>query len=129
MDNRKLTCMVAAGFMGVTLTAAATHAFAGPREVVIQGARIDPVLQRSVSYRDLNLAERPGQKSLKARIHRTASALCYDLNGLYFHETCTNRALRSTDGQVAQAIDRAKRQMAGLAVGPAIAISMVIGVQ
>ncbi len=129
MDNRKLACMVAAGFLGVTLTAGATNAFAGPRDVLVQGARIDPELQRTVSYRDLNLAERFGQKTLKHRIWRTAGGLCFDLNGSAFEGTCTMDAVHSTDDQVAQAIDRAKRQMAGLAVGPAIAISMVIGVQ
>ena len=128
MDNRKLACMVAAGFLGVTLTAGATNAFAGPRDVVVQGTRIDPELQRTVSYRDLNLAERFGQKTLKGRIYRTASSLCFDLNGPNAGN-CTRDAVHSTDDQVAQAIDRAKRQMAGLSVGPPIAISMVIGVQ
>ena len=129
MDNRKLACMVAAGFLGVTLTAGATNAFAGPRDVVVQGTRIDPELQRKVSYSDLNLAEQPGQKTLKHRIYRTASGLCFDLNGSYYLEKCTRGAVQSTKDQVAQAIDRAQRQMAGLSVGPAIAISMVIGVQ
>ncbi len=129
MDNRKFACMAAAAFLGVTLTAGATNALAGPRDIVVKGERIDPELQRKVFYHDLNLAERPGQKSLKSRIYRTASGLCFDLNGSYDHETCTRGAVRSTDGQVAQAIDRAKRQMAGLSVGPPIAIAMVIGVQ
>lgn len=129
MDNRKLACMVAAGFLGVTLTAGATHALGAPRDVVVQGTRIDPELQRTVSYRDLNLAERPGQKTLRHRIYRTASGLCFDLNGTLFEGACTSDAVHSTDGQVALAIDRAKRQMAGLPVGPEIAISIVVGVQ
>lgn len=128
MDNRKLACMAAAGFLGVVLTAGATNAMAGPRDVVVEGKRIDPDLQRKVFYHDLNLAERPGQKMLKGRIHRTASSLCFDLNGQYSRD-CTWGAVRSTDDQVAQAIDRAKRQLAGLSVGPPIAIAMVIGVQ
>lgn len=128
MDNRKFACMAAAAFLGITLTAGATNAFAGPRDVVVEGKRIDPELQRTVSYRDLNLAERPGQKTLKGRIHRTASSLCFDLNGPFAGD-CAWNAVRSTDDQVAQAIDRAKRQVAGLSVGPPIAIAMVIGVQ
>jgi len=48
MDNRKLACMVAAGFLGATLTAGATNAFAGPGDVVVEGTRIDPELQRKV---------------------------------------------------------------------------------
>ncbi len=128
MDNRKFVCVAAAAFLGVTLTAGATNALAGPRDIVVKGQRIDPELQREVSYHDLNLAERPGQKALKGRIYRTANSLCFDLNGPYSHG-CTWSAVRSTDDQVAQAIDRAKRQMAGLSVGPPIAISMVLGVQ
>ncbi len=128
MDNRKFACMAAAAFLGVSLTAGATNAFAGPREVVVEGTRIDPKLQRTVSYRDLNLAERPGQKILKARIYRTADSLCFDLNGPYSQD-CAWSAVRSTDAQVAQAIDRAKRQLAGLSVGPPVAIAMVLGAQ
>ncbi len=128
MDNGKFVCMAAAGLLGLGLTAGATNAFAGPGDVVVEGARIDPELQRKVFYHDLNLAERPGQKTLKVRIYRTASSLCLDLNGQYSYE-CTRFAVRSTHGQVAKAIDRAKRQMAGLSVGPPIAISMVLGVQ
>jgi len=128
MDNRKLACMVAAGFLGATLTAGATNAFAGPGDVVVEGKRIDPELQRKVFYHDLNIAERSGQKALNGRIYRTASSLCFDLNGPYAYG-CTKDAVRSTDDQVAQAIDRAKRRLAGLSVGPPIAISMVLGVQ
>jgi len=129
MDNRKLACLVAVGFLGVTLSAGATNAFAGPRDVSVQGTRIDPALQRKVSYDDLNLTERSGRKALESRIFQTAGGVCFDLNGLYYHDKCTRDAVQSTDEQVAQAIERAQRQMAGLAVGPAIAISMVIGVQ
>ncbi len=128
MDSRKFACMAAASFLGIALAAGATNAFAGPRDVVVEGQRIDPELQRTVSYRDLNLAEQPGQKILNRRIYRTASNLCLDLNGQYSYG-CTLFAIRSTDDQVAQAIDRAKRQVAGLSVGPPIAISMVLGVR
>ncbi len=128
MENRNFACMVAAAFLGISLTAGATNAFAGPRDVVVEGTRIDPEFQRKVFYGDLNLADRPGQKVLKARIYRTADNLCFDLNGP-FAADCTTYAVRSTDAQVAQAIDRAKRQLAGLSVGPPIAIAMVIGVQ
>ena len=127
MENRKFACLIAAGFLGFTLTASATSAFAEPSVIRVQ-APIDPELQRTVSYRDLNLTERFGQKTLNRRIYRMASSLCFDQNGPY-DGRCTNDAVDSTDDQVAQAIDRAKRQMAGLAVGPAVAISMVIGVR
>ena len=128
MNNRKLACIVAGGFLGVTLTASATHAIAGGRDVVVEGTRIQPEYQRVVSYADLNIAERAGQKVLKGRIYRTASSLCFELNGLYDGD-CTSKAVHSTDDQVAEAINRAQRQMAGLVVQPDFAISMVIGVR
>nr|WP_314441738.1 UrcA family protein [uncultured Sphingomonas sp.] len=129
MNNRKIACLTAAIAMGVSLLGiAGASAAVGPFEdVVVKGDRIDPDLQRRVSYADLNLAFRPGQKILNARIRQTANALCWDLNGPYSVDRCSYDAVRSTDEQVAQAITRAKRQMAGLPVGPAITISMVIG--
>lgn len=127
MESRKVACLFAAGIIGLGITAAATGADARPRAIVVQA--VDPELQRKVSYADLNLAVRPDQKVLKRRIHRTASDLCIDLNGVWDTGPCRSDAVNSTRGQVAMAIDRAKRQMAGLAVGPPIAISMVIGVR
>jgi UrcA family protein len=128
MDSRKIACMAAAGFIGVSLTASATHAFAKPpREATVEAPRFDPVTQRAVSYKDLNLALRADQKTLNGRIWRTAGNLCFDLNGFEGQSGCTRDAVHSTDGQVAIAIQRAKLQMAGLPVGPAVAISMVVG--
>ena len=127
MDSRKFACVVAAGFVGVGLVSAASSSTAKPREVVVEGQRIDPELQRRVSYADLNLATRPGQKTLDRRIFRTAEDLCFDINGIYADWHCTRDAVDSTDHQFAAAIDRAQRQMAGLPVGPAVAISIVIG--
>jgi UrcA family protein len=110
------------------LVGAATQAASAPRpDVVVKGHSIDPELQRTVYYGDLNLASRPAQKTLKSRISGTASDLCWDLNGNYDAAECTYGAIRSTDDQVAAAIARAERQMAGLPVGPAVAISMVLG--
>ena len=93
----------------------------------MKGKSIDPELQRTVYYGDLNLAFRPAQKTLKRRIAHTASDLCWDLNGDNEVDSCTYGAIRSTDDQVAAAISRAEREMAGLPVGPAVAISMVLG--
>jgi UrcA family protein len=127
MDSRKLACFFAAGFIGVGLVSAATSASAKPREVVVVGKRVDPELQRRVSYADLNLALRPDQKVLNGRIFTTAGQLCWDVNGFDADQDCTYNAVRSTDDQVAAAIDRAQQKMAGLPVGPAVAISMAIG--
>ena len=131
MYSRKVACFLAAGFIGVGLVGAATQSTAAPpSDVTIKGKRIDPVTQRTVSYSDLNLAFRPAQQTLKRRISHTASDLCFDLNGyddIYDVDGCTYSAIRSTDDQVAAAIRRAERKMAGLPVGPAVAISMVLG--
>lgn len=113
----------------IGLTLSGTYAVARPPApaVYVLGHKIDPETQRIVSYADLNLAMVPEQKTLKRRIGRTAESLCLDLNGSEGLTSCTADAVHSTDDQVAEAIGRAQRQMAGLAVGPAVAISMVIG--
>lgn len=132
MESRKFACLTAAIAMGLSLVGiAGAAAAAGPlqEDVVVKGERIDPELQRRVSYADLNLAFRPGQKILASRIRGTANGLCWDLNGPFNNDRCTIDAIGSTKVQVAAAIDRAKRQMAGLPVGPAVAISMVVGVR
>jgi UrcA family protein len=129
MKSRKAACLLAAGFISLSLTVAAT-ADARPRNnVVVEGERFDPETQRRVSYADLNLAFGNQQKVLKSRISRAASRLCFDLdqNGIREHGICRESAVDSTRGQVALAIQRAKDQMAGRAVGPAIAIAMAVG--
>lgn len=127
MHSRHTTCLLAAAAMGI-LAGAAGIATAAPRgDVVIKGRTIDPSLQRKVSYADLDLARQPGQKVLGARIRTTANRLCYDLNGEDFLRQCTEFAVHSTDDQVAAAIERAQRRLAGLPVGPSIPIAMRIG--
>lgn len=126
MDSRDIACAVAAVVVGTGLIGAATSsAAAPPREATVVG-KVDQRLQRTVSFADLNLAFRPDRRVLHSRIVRTADDLCFDLNG-YNDRGCLEYAVDSTDGQVAAAIDRAKRQMAGLPVKPAVAISMIIG--
>lgn len=128
MNSRKIACMTAAVFSGACLTANATDAFAiPPGIVVIEGKRIDPSLQRRVSYADLNIAMKPDQRVLQRRISRTAGDLCFNLNGYDYQPQCWKDAIHSTDEQFAAAVHRAERRMAGLAVGPAVTISMVIG--
>ena len=127
MENRKIACLLAASFIGVGLSAAATGVQAkSPRTIVVQA--VDPELQRRVSYADLNLAFKPGQRTLQHRISYTATDLCLDING-FDDGTCKRFAIDSTRDQVQAAIARAEQQMAGMSVGPPIAISMVIAVQ
>ena len=113
----------------IAVTTSAAHAVARPHApaVYVMGHKIDPVTQRVVSYADLNLALVADLKTLNRRIGRTATSVCLDLNGPENLTSCTADAVHSTDDQVAEAIGRAQRQMAGLAVGPAVAISMVVG--
>lgn len=132
MERQKIACLSAAIVLGLGSIGIAGIATARPLQtpdVVVKGERIDPELQRKVLYSDLNLAFKPGRRVLRSRIFNTASNLCWDLNGDFAHGECTEGAVRSTDLQVAQAIHRAKQQMAGLPVGPAVAISMVVGVR
>lgn len=133
MDMRKIACLTAAGFVGVMLTlATATPALSkSPNQstVVVEGQRIDPKLQRKVSYRDLNLVHKQDQRVLKGRIYRTASDLCSDINPFEAGDDCTRFAVGSTREQVAEAIVRAKMRMAGIPTGPNIAISMSLSGQ
>lgn len=132
MDTRRLACIAAAGFIGTMLVTATTSTPAsakpnGQREVVVTAERVDPALQRRVSYKDLNLAFPAAQRTLRGRISSTASGLCFEINDGHdeFGE-CKSYAIKSTRPQVAAAIERAKLRMAGKAVGPDRAISMVI---
>lgn len=126
MDSRKFACMFAAGLISLTLVGTATNAAVKPRDVVVVGDKSDPEVQRKVFYADLNLASKPGRKVLASRIWATGRDLCFDLNGYTSIDACTTGAIHSTDHQVAAAIKRAERKMAGLPVGPAVAISMTI---
>ena len=128
MESRKIVCMTAALLVGGSLTMGATHAGAGPtRTVVVEGKRIDPSLQRRVSFADLNLAAKADQRTLKSRIVRTAGRLCFDLNGYDYRPDCQKDAVHSTDAQFAAAVVRAERELAGLPSGPGVAISIMIG--
>ena len=126
MDSRKLACILAAG-IGLNLVSTATRASANPGDVVVVGNRFEAEISRKVSYIDLNLTLAADQRALSRRISRAAWDICSDLSGPDYLGSCTSDAIASTDRQVTAAIDRAEREMAGLAVGPAIAISMAIG--
>jgi UrcA family protein len=129
MDTCKTACLFAAIFIGAGITAAAADAKPARSDVTVEARRFDPETQRVVSYADLNLAFRPDQKVLGGRISRTAGKLCNDLGYIWLpdYSGCRSEAIHSTDDQVAAAITRAKMKMAGRSVGPAVAISMVVG--
>ena len=130
METRNFACFIVAGFVGMALTASATQAFGGPRDVVVAGKRLDAETSRVVSYRDLNLVVIRDQKTLRHRISYTADDLCGELNGSRDSAmTCAREAVFGTRDQVAAAIERAQLKLAGKPFGPEIAISMVIGSQ
>ena len=132
MEVRKLACIAAAGFIGTMVVTAATSSSAyaksnSNKPVVVTGERIDPSLQRRVSYRDLNLVIPAAQKELRKRISYTANDLCSDLNNEFdATRTCYSFAVKGTRPQVEAAIERAQLRMAGRSVGPDLAITMVI---
>lgn len=127
MDTRKFARSVAAAFLGIGVATASTADAKPPlQDITVSG--VDPIFQRRISYDDLNLVTEPDQRLLKYRISRAAGKLCLDVNG-WDDGSCRRLAIVSTRDQVKQAIARAGRKTAGLAVGPPIAISMVIGIQ
>ena len=129
MDSLKSACFAAAIFIGLGLTAVTAGARPTGQEVVVEGKRYDPEFQRLVRHSDLNLAFKTDQRVLMRRLSTTARRLCGDLGHYRPDENwmCKSNALDSTDDQVAAAIARAKDKLAGKPVGPAVAISMVIG--
>jgi len=128
MNGRNTASLCAAVVIGLGLTAVAANARPPARDVVVEGKRLDPQTQRVISHGDLNLAVRRDQRMLLHRISTSARDLCYDLDHWEFgaNRACTYDATRSTDDQVAAAIERAKRKMAGEVVGPEIAIAVAI---
>jgi UrcA family protein len=129
MNNRHFSCVATAGFLGIFQIALTPNpAFSNPRpgDVVVTGARLKPVTMRHVSYDDLNLAQRTDQKQLRGRIHYAADDLCGPALGYEIRDhqqrLCVERAETGTHLQVYRAIKRAKLQLAGQAVGPAVAI-------
>ena len=122
MDSQKLACILAAASM--TLLGAATSASAAQRDVFVTGKKSDTEVQRLVSYADLDLARTVDRQVLGRRIAHTAWNICSDLDAADRLGACAGEAIASTDDQLAAAIARAERQLAGLATGPAVAIAI-----
>ncbi|MFC7537106.1 UrcA family protein [Sphingomonas sp. GCM10030256] len=132
MDGRKIASAAAASFVALALAASATAVLGAPpkgHDIIVEGRRIDPDFQRIVSYKDLNLALASDRKALKRRINGTARDLCDDLGYISFYENgaCSWDAVRSTDGQFAAAVKQAQMRVAGLAIGPPVAMLVVVG--
>jgi len=68
-----------------------------------------------VSFADLNLSTPEGQRTLDRRIRRAISEICgradpHDLTAQTFERRCRRDARRSTEVQVARAIDTAQQR-------------------
>jgi len=65
MDARKISCMVAATFVGTLLILSATSPVHSQPPVLVQGRHyFDPEIQRVPRFADLDLANSEGQKRL-----------------------------------------------------------------
>ena len=132
MESGKFAEIAAVSLASLMAVSAATSSAAHVKPdqfspVVVTGARIDPALQRQISYVDLNLNLPAAQKLLRWRISRTAANLCFEINNDFDPDSeCRKFAIRGTRPQVTAAIERAKLRIAGKAVGPDLAISMAI---
>ena len=99
MDTRKSLSMVAAVIVGAGLVGAAAAEASPRKHVIVKATRLDPNLQRTVSYRDLNLASLPDQKVLRGRIRHTAGNLCRGLDREPSERTSPHRRSMRTDIQ------------------------------
>ena len=115
MNVRKIACLCAAGFVGSLLITAAGSAAPRQRQpdLVVEGHRIDPATQREVSFADLNLAFKPGQKVLRHRISVAANEICTSISSNSTAiEDCRWFAINGTRDAVKGAIRRAELRMA-----------------
>ena len=109
--NRK----TAAVLSGVTASLlAAFPASAGQdKPVVVFAEPQENIRTERVSYADLDLAQRAGQRTLNYRVANAVKRVCLfennrsglQLGGYY---SCANGAMEGAEPQIAQAIDRAK---------------------
>ena len=125
MDYSK--CIAMCGAILVASAAIATVAMPaeGKPPIVVTGPSAE-TLTRYVSYRDLNLASKAGEKALRRRVNTTASEICYELNAdfsVYAIIACRSEALHDARPQIRQAVLRAQ-QLAS--TGQSLATASVI---
>jgi UrcA family protein len=110
MDVRKLACVGAAVFVG-TLMVTATASLAQPpvrgSDVLVE--KTNPLVQH-VSFADLSLATKPGQKVLFHRVNQAVGQVCpdYDEEGYAYDVLdCKDFAWAGARPQIRRAIDSA----------------------
>lgn len=127
MDYSK--CIATCGAILVASAAIATVVIPAEAKppIVVTGPSSDTIT-RHVSFRDLNLATKAGEKALRRRVSYTASDICYELNSdlsVHAKMECRKDAIFDARPQIARAVLRA-RQMA--ATGQTFATAGVITV-
>lgn len=104
--------------MSASIFVALTTVVAAPgetkRPIVVTGPSSD-VITREVSYRDLNLASRSGERTFMHRVAGTINEVCNDLSPtarVHTQTICRSEAWRSVRPQIGRAVRRSA-QFAG----------------
>ena len=99
---------VLASGSALLLAAGTAHA----KDVTVYAESNEEALTRTVSYADLNLVERAGQKTLDRRVGRAVRYVCEPLDtpGIDpLHSACLDYAWTGARPQMARAIERAQQ--------------------
>lgn len=106
------------------ITAAASPVEARTRPIVVTGPSLDTVTRR-VSYRDLNLASLPGEKTLRLRVRGAVVGVCSEVALSQEDISCRSDLWSATLPQINRALARA-REIAqyGSSAVPAVAITV-----
>ncbi|WP_205478334.1 UrcA family protein [Sphingomonas arenae] len=120
----------------VAITASGVFLIASPsaaadRPVVIEGSPPEGAIVQRVTYGDLNLASRDGEKLLYRRVGRAVGQVCNKANpGAPYTDlwTCRGMSWESARPQIATALDRA-RAMAARGESPVIAGAVLVAVK
>lgn len=118
----------AAGTTLALMVGAAGAAVAQPQSerVTIVGQRIEPGMSVRVSYRDLNLASIPGERTLNRRVGRAADFVCRGHYDFLEQTSCESYAWNGARPQIALAVKRARElAMTGTTSIPLVAIAIV----
>ena len=95
------------------LAASPALAMGGDQKPVVVTAQPEDIVPvRRVSYRDLNLASREGEKTLYHRVSKAVGDVCQESTGtnafIFVTQSCKTHAWRGARPQMALAIQRAR---------------------
>lgn len=116
MTYEKILAMAAAVAVvgsGIALATPALAAGQNGKPVVVMAPQTEDVVSiRRVSYRDLDLANYEGEKTLNKRVRRAVSQVCYDATGpnpvLAVEFSCRSDSWHRAAPQISLAVQRAK---------------------